>query len=78
MKSLPAWLIVGIPGAALALSPEAWRQVGGFDPSYFLYNEDIDLCLRLRRAKWRLVFEPDMACTHYLGECTFSRERSPL
>jgi GT2 family glycosyltransferase len=67
-----------IPGAAIAVNPEAWRQVGGFDPSYFLYNEDIDLCLRLRRAGWRLLFVPEMACTHYLGETTGSRTRSPL
>jgi N-acetylglucosaminyl-diphospho-decaprenol L-rhamnosyltransferase len=67
-----------IPGAAVALNPEAWRQVGGFDPGYFLYNEDIDLCLRLRRSGWRLVFEPEMSCTHFLGETTGSRVRSPL
>jgi len=66
-----------IPGAALAISPRAWAQVGGFDPSYFLYNEDLDLCLRLRRLGWRLVFEPDMACVHSLGGATGSRGRSP-
>jgi len=67
-----------IPGAAIAISWQAWREVNGFDASYFLYNEDIDLCLRLRRAGWRLVFEPEMACVHFLGASTGSRGRSPL
>jgi N-acetylglucosaminyl-diphospho-decaprenol L-rhamnosyltransferase len=67
-----------IPGTAMALKPDAYHQVGGFDPSYFLYNEDIDICLRLLRRGWKLVFEPNMACIHYLGESTGSRQRSPL
>jgi len=67
-----------IPGAAIAVSPVAWQEVQGFDPSFFLYNEDIDLCLRLRRRGWRLVFEPAMSCVHFLGASTGSRGRSPL
>jgi GT2 family glycosyltransferase len=66
-----------IPGAAIAVNPQAWAQARGFDPSYFLYNEDLDLCLRLRRLGWRLLFEPDMACVHFLGGATGSRGRSP-
>jgi GT2 family glycosyltransferase len=67
-----------IPATAMALSPIAWREVGGFDPRYFLYNEDLDLCLRLRRAGWRLRFEPEMRCEHSLGSSTGSSARSPL
>lgn len=67
-----------IPGAALAVRGEAWRQVGGFDPAYFLFHEDLDLCLRLRRRGWRLRFEPTMAAVHRLGTTTGSAERSPL
>lgn len=67
-----------IPATAMAISPAAWREIGGFDPRFFLYNEDVDLCLRLRRAGWRLVFEPLMACGHRIGAATGSNERSPL
>ncbi|HQT93423.1 MAG: hypothetical protein B7Z61_04430 [Acidobacteria bacterium 37-71-11] len=66
------------PGAAFAVGAEAWRQVGGFDPSYFLYNEDVDLCLRLRRHGWRLLFSPDMVAVHRLGAVTGSASRSPF
>jgi hypothetical protein len=67
-----------IPGAALALGGDAWRQAGGFDPTYFLYHEDLDLCLRLRRLGWRLRFEPAMVAVHGLGGVTGSAARSPL
>ena len=67
-----------IPGAAFAARPEAWRSVGGFDPGYFLYNEDVDLGLRLRRRGWRLLFSPAMVAVHRLGGATGSAARSPF
>ncbi len=67
-----------IPGAALAVSEAAWQATGGFDPAYFLYNEDLDLCLRLRRLGFKLVFAPGMVAVHRLGEATGSARRSAL
>jgi len=67
-----------IPGAAIAVAPAAWREVGGFDPAYRLYNEDLDLCLRLRRRGFVLRFDPAMAAVHRLGATTGSAQRSPL
>jgi GT2 family glycosyltransferase len=67
-----------IPGAAMVVNADAWRQVGGFDERYFLYHEDLDLCLRLRRAGWRLVFVPEMKAVHTVGGVTGSARRSPL
>ena len=67
-----------IPGAAVALAPWAWHQVGGFDPAFFLYNEDVDLCLRLRRRGFRLRFVPAAAAIHHLGAASGSATRSPL
>lgn len=67
-----------IPGAAMAVSPRAWREAGGFDPAFFLYNEDLDLCLRLRRHGYTLRFEPGAGAIHRLGGATGSRDRSPM
>lgn len=66
------------PGAAFAVSEGAWQAVGGFDPAYFLYNEDVDLCLRLRRKGWRLRYDPGMVAVHRLGAVTGSAARSPF
>lgn len=67
-----------VPGTAIAVRADAWFEIDGFDSSYFLYNEDIDLCLRLQRAGRRLLFEPGMSCLHDLGETTGSSHRSAL
>jgi len=67
-----------VPGAAIAIAPRAWAEVGGFDPRFFLYNEDLDLGLRLRRHGWRLRFVPGMAAVHRLGAATGSATASPL
>jgi GT2 family glycosyltransferase len=52
-----------VTGAAMFLSPEAVESVG-FDPVYFLGSEDVDLCVRVRRAGGRVVCVGDASVTH--------------
>lgn len=54
-------------GACLFVRREAWQAIGGFDPAYFMYFEDTDLCLRLRRAGWPIWFLPTARIRHRLG-----------
>jgi len=51
-------------GAALVVRREAWDHVGGFEPAYFMYGEDVDLSLRLRLAGWGVGVVPDAAVEH--------------
>lgn len=67
-----------IPATALVVQPAAWHEIGGFDPYFFLYNEDVDLCLRLSRRGWRLRFDPALCAVHDLGTATGSSARSAL
>jgi hypothetical protein len=53
---------------------EALEAVGGFDECFFLYEEDVDLCLRVRRAGWRVVYTPTAEVVHHLGR---SMDRAP-
>ncbi len=48
----------------------AWDEVGGFDDGYFMYMEDVDLCWRLRRAGWRIGYEPAAGVVHEIGGST--------
>lgn len=59
-----------VSGAAIWLRREALAGVGGWDDSYFMYVEDVDLCWRLRRAGWRVAYEPDGEVTHVQGVST--------
>ncbi|MCA0176629.1 MAG: glycosyltransferase family 2 protein [Proteobacteria bacterium] len=42
--------------------------VGLFDPRYFLYNEEVDHCMAVRQAGWRVVYFPDTTVVHLGGE----------
>ncbi|MNS13996.1 N-acetylglucosaminyl-diphospho-decaprenol L-rhamnosyltransferase [compost metagenome] len=56
-----------ISGACILLRAESWQQVGGFDPEFFLYFEDADLCRRLTQAGWSIQYEPAAKVTHLKG-----------
>ncbi len=64
------------PGGGLGLGRlclvrrEAFESVGGFDEGYFMYVEDLDLCWRLRRAGWRVLYEPAADAVHHQGLST--------
>jgi N-acetylglucosaminyl-diphospho-decaprenol L-rhamnosyltransferase len=62
-----------VSGACFLARREAWEQVGGFDPSYFMYLEDVDLCWRLGRAGWKVGYEPAGVVTHVQGVSTDRR-----
>ena len=42
-------------------------QAPVFDPDFFLYKEDIELCLRLRKKGWSLLYHPDLLVFHCRG-----------
>lgn len=56
-----------LSGCALMLRREAFDDVGGFDPGYWMFVEDVDLGFRLRQAGWRVRFEPDAQVVHVVG-----------
>ncbi len=63
-----------VSGACFLVRRSAYEQVGGFDESYFMYAEDVDLCWRLGRAGWRVIYLPTAEVTHWQG---ISTDRHP-
>lgn len=59
-----------IQGASLMIRKEVYDQVGGFDESYFMYTEEVDLCYRISRAGWSLYWVPGSQVLHYGGQST--------
>jgi N-acetylglucosaminyl-diphospho-decaprenol L-rhamnosyltransferase len=59
-------------GAALFLRREALDEVGLFDEDFFIYSEEVDLCLRLRRAGWKTRYFPGVTVVHH--ESQFSAD----
>ncbi len=63
-----------LSGACLLVRRLALEEAGLFDENFFLFFEDIDLCLRLRQKGFRLVFDPRVKVYHAGGAST-SRQR---
>src|SRR5262245_32032141 len=56
-----------VMGAFLMVRREAIEKTGGMDERYFLYGEDIDFCMAVRAAGWRVVYYPEAVVTHRKG-----------
>lgn len=52
-------------GAAILVRREVVQQVGGFDERFHMYGEDHEWCIRIARAGWQLIFEPEAVVTHH-------------
>lgn len=73
-------------GGTVAFDPAFLRETGGFDESYFLYYEDVDLARRGRRLGWTYRLVPASVVEHRRGTTTggdvdgtrFHQERNRL
>jgi GT2 family glycosyltransferase len=59
--------IFAAKGAALLVRRRALAEVGAFDPDFFAYLEETDLCWRLWLAGWEVGFAADARILHKLG-----------
>lgn len=58
------------PGAALLIRRALWEQLGGFDPELWLFYNDVDLCLRIHRAGFKVAYLAEVAILHHEGKST--------
>jgi len=56
-----------VSGCLLLIRKRLWSALGGFDPIYFLYSEEVDLCLRAKALGARPIISPDVEVIHYVG-----------
>lgn len=54
-------------GAALFIRSACFKEVGGFDDSFFAHMEEVDLCWRLQRAGYRVMYCPESVVFHVGG-----------
>ena len=56
-----------VTGAALAIRRPLWEKLGGFDPRFTLYAQDLDLCLRAGDLGWRVAVVAASRVVHHHG-----------
>lgn len=67
---LPTGPVDWVAGAAVMLRLEALREVGTFDPDFFLYFEEVELMWRLAQGGWGCWFVEEARVAHYEGAAT--------
>ncbi len=56
-----------LSGAVVLARMQCLRDIGFFDPAYFLYFEDEDMCMTIRRNQHSLIFDPKAVISHFGG-----------
>ena len=54
----------------LLMPRDVFQRVGGFDPAFFLYLEDSDLCYRLQQNGYGILYVPSATAVHRWGHAT--------
>jgi hypothetical protein len=53
-----------VTGCSLIVRREVLDKIGNLDDKYFLYSEDLDFCMRAKKAGWRLLYYPKSIVWH--------------
>ncbi len=67
-----------LSGASLFMRTNFFKQINGFDPHLFFYNDDIDFAKQAKRHNKKLIYFPDIKITHHGGLSTKFREIDSL
>ena len=70
-----------IVGADLMIKKTVFDQVGGFDPDFFMYHEEQELCLRVKKNGYKIVSVPESNIIHLEGKsftCNLNRLKRQL
>ncbi|MFZ0668179.1 MAG: glycosyltransferase family 2 protein [Acidimicrobiales bacterium] len=70
----PDW----VSGAAMLVRRAAFDQVGGFDPAFHMYLEDVDLCKRLREQAWNIRRVAESRVRHQSGGSGKTAEQTDM
>lgn len=58
-----------ISGSFMFVRREVYEKLNGFDPDFFMYGEDLDLCYRIKKAGYKVYYVHETSIIHYKGEC---------
>lgn len=63
-----------VTGAFLLTRKKILDEVGDWDRDYFMYVEEVDLCYRIKRAGWKVAYNPAWSINHLGGASSETRE----
>jgi N-acetylglucosaminyl-diphospho-decaprenol L-rhamnosyltransferase len=63
-----------VEGAGVLIRREAYQQVGGFNPEFFMYSEEVFLCYALAKNGWQVWYQPRARVLHHGGASSKNRQ----
>lgn len=62
-----------VSGSFMFVQRKIFEKVGGFDTTFFMYGEDLDLCKRIQGLGFRNIYTPNTSITHFKSQSAKSR-----
>ena len=66
-------LVPAVSGAAMMIKRKLVNDIGAFAPDIHMYGEDAELCDRMRKHGWKIIFEPEAEIVHLGGQSSLQR-----
>lgn len=63
-----------VGGACMLIRKNIFKEVGGFDERFFMYFEEHDLCLRVKRLGYKIIYDPSAKITHLIARSSRNKE----
>lgn len=57
-----------VSGAFLMIKKDLFDEICGFDETFFMYGEDLDLCMRVKKYGKKIIYFPKVTVTHLKGQ----------
>lgn len=67
-----------VVGACMVIRTAALKAAGLLDESFFMYGEDLDLCLRIKSRGWQVYYYPGVQILHYKRESSRRSRRAQV
>ena len=64
-----------VSGAFLMIRKKVVDKIGTLDENFFMYGEDLDFCIRTKKAGWIVMYFPGAQIIHHKGECSRTNSR---
>ena len=67
-----------LSGAGFFTTKSILEKINGLDENFFFYNEDIDLCMQIKKLGLKLIYYPPAKLIHYGGKATATRKSGSI
>lgn len=68
LDEMSATDVDAISGSFMLIEKKIFDTIGGFDEQFFMYGEDLDICYRVKKAGFRVYYEPTISIVHFKGK----------